>query len=293
MDLLNQTLPEAAALANPDTASLNEAFSLRGKVVVVTGGTGILGQAFIDGIVAAGGTVGILGRNADEAHRRADAITARGGQALALVADVLDEAQLRVACQQVLDTFGHIDGLVNAAGGNGADGVLDPAEDVFQMNLAGMKRVMELNLWGAIVPTQVFGEALAQAPGKASIVNISSMNSKRAITKVLGYNMGKAALDCYNQWFAVEMANRYGDRIRMNALAPGFFLTEQNRALLTTPEGGFTPRGELVIRQTPFKRFGHPDELKGALVWLLSDASQFVTGSMICVDGGFSIFGGV
>jgi len=292
VDLLTPTSPASTTVSNLE-ATAPEPFSLSGKVVVVTGGTGILGQAFLDGIVAVGGTVGILGRNADEAQKRADVITAQGGQALPLVADVLDETQLRAACQQVLDKYGRVDGLVNAAGGNGADGVLDPAANVFEMNLAGMKRVMELNVWGAVLPTQVFGEALAQAPGKASIVNISSMNSKRAITKVLGYNMGKAALDCYNQWFAVEMANRYGDRIRMNALAPGFFLTEQNRALLTTPEGGFTPRGELVIRQTPFKRFGHPDELKGALVWLLSDASQFVTGSMICVDGGFSIFGGV
>jgi NAD(P)-dependent dehydrogenase (short-subunit alcohol dehydrogenase family) len=152
--------------------------------------------------------------------------------------------------------------------------------------------VVDINLWGTIIPTQVFGESLARN-GKGSIVNISSMNSKRAITKVLGYNMGKAAVDCYTQWFAVELANRYGDKIRMNALAPGFFLTEQNRNLLTKPGGGFTERGELVIRQTPFKRFGNPDELKGALVWLLSDASQFVTGAMICVDGGFSIFGGV
>jgi NAD(P)-dependent dehydrogenase (short-subunit alcohol dehydrogenase family) len=272
---------------------MTDSFSLANKVIIVTGGTGILGQAFLDGIVGAGGAVGILGRNAEEAQARAAAITARGGRALALVADVLDEAQLRTACRQALDEFGRIDGLVNGAGGNGPDGVLDPAEDVFNLNLAGMKRVMELNLWGAVLPTQVFGEALAQAPGRGSIVNISSMNSKRAITKVLGYNMGKAALDCYNQWFAVEMANRYGDKLRMNALAPGFFLTEQNRALLTTPEGGYTARGELVIRQTPFKRFGHPDELKGALVWLLSDASQFVTGSMICVDGGFSSFGGV
>ena len=119
------------------------------------------------------------------------------------------------------------------------------------------------------------------------------MNSKRAITKVLGYNMGKAAVDCYNQWFAVEMANRYGDKLRMNALAPGFFLTEQNRNLLSRPEGGYTERGEAVIRQTPFKRFGNPDELKGALIWLLSDASKFVTGTMVCVDGGFSVFGGV
>jgi NAD(P)-dependent dehydrogenase (short-subunit alcohol dehydrogenase family) len=271
---------------------MSENFSLQDKAIVVTGGTGILGQAFIDGIVEAGGSVGILGRNAAVAQERAAAINAGGSKALALVADVLEEDQLRAACQQMMQAFGRIDGLVNAAGGNGPDGVLDPADDVFNMNLAGMKRVMELNVWGAILPTQVFGEAIA-ASGRGSIVNISSMNSKRAITKVLGYNMGKAAMDCYNQWFAVEMANRYGDRIRMNALAPGFFLTEQNRALLTTPEGGFTPRGELVIRQTPFKRFGHPDELKGALVWLLSDASRFVTGSMICVDGGFSIFGGV
>ena len=171
-------------------------------------------------------------------------------------------------------------------------GVLQPNEDVFGMNIEGMKQVMDINLWGTILPTQVFGEALAKN-GKGSIVNISSMNSKRAITKVLGYNMGKAAVDCYTQWFAVELANRYGDSIRMNALAPGFFLTEQNRYLLTKKEGGYTDRGELVIRQTPFKRFGHPDELKGALVWLLSDASLFVTGAMICVDGGFSIFGGV
>jgi NAD(P)-dependent dehydrogenase (short-subunit alcohol dehydrogenase family) len=272
---------------------MKDGFSLQDKVIVVTGGTGILGQAFLDGIVSAGGTVGILGRNAQAAHERVAAIERQGGRALALIADVLDETQLRTACTQVLDTFGRLDGLVNAAGGNAADGVLDAATDVFSMNLAGMKRVMELNVWGAVLPTQVFGEALAQAPAQASIVNISSMNSKRAITKVLGYNMGKAALDCYNQWFAVEMAHRYGDKIRMNALAPGFFLTEQNRALLTTPEGGYTARGELVIRQTPFKRFGHPDELQGALVWLLSDASRFVTGSMVCVDGGFSIFGGV
>jgi len=273
-------------------SQVSETFSLQDKVIVVTGGTGILGHSFVNGIAEAGGTVAILGRNGAVAHERAEAIKNQGGQALALVADVLEEDQLEAACQEVLNTFGHIDGLVNAAGGNGPDGVLNPADDVFNMNLAGMKRVMDLNLWGAILPTQIFGPAIAQSR-HGSIVNISSMNSKRAITKVLGYNMGKAALDCYNQWFAVEMANRYGDKIRMNALAPGFFLTEQNRDLLTTSDGGFTARGELVIKQTPFKRFGHPDELKGALVWLLSDASRFVTGSMICVDGGFSIFGGV
>jgi NAD(P)-dependent dehydrogenase (short-subunit alcohol dehydrogenase family) len=267
-------------------------FSLTGKVIVVTGGTGILGKAFIDGIVEAGGAVGILGRNAQVAEERANAINEAGGKAIALVADVMNEAELVIAKDKLLVAFGRIDGLVNAAGGNMPEGVLQPDDNIFKMNIEGMKKVMDLNTWGTLIPTQVFGEAIAKT-GKGSIVNISSMNSKRAITKVLGYNMGKAAVDCYNQWFAVELANRYGDSIRMNALAPGFFLTEQNRNLLTKPEGGYTQRGELVIKQTPFKRFGQADELKGALVWLLSDASAFVTGSMICVDGGFSIFGGV
>lgn len=267
-------------------------FSLKDKVIIVTGGTGILGNAFVNAIVEAGGTVGILGRKESVAAERAGAINANGGKAIALVADVLDEQQLTAAKDKVLQAYGKIDGLVNAAGGNMPEGVLQPEEDIFSMNIEGMKKVMDINLWGTVIPTQVFGDAIAKS-GKGSIVNISSMNSKRAITKVLGYNMGKAAVDCYTQWFAVELARRYGDAVRMNALAPGFFLTEQNRYLLTKKEGGYTERGELVIRQTPFRRFGQPDELQGALVWLLSDASQFVTGAMICVDGGFSIFGGV
>jgi len=271
---------------------MNDKFSLEGKVIVVTGGTGILGNSFVNGIADAGGTVVILGRNEAVGNERADAINKKGGKALAVVADVLNQDDLVAARDKILKAFGRIDGLVNGAGGNMPQGVLQPDEDIFKMNLDGMKQVMELNLWGTLLPTQVFGEAIAKT-GRGSIVNISSMNSKRAVTKVIGYNMGKAAMDCYNQWFAVELANRYGDTIRMNALAPGFFLTEQNRNLLTKPEGGYTPRGESVIRNTPFKRFGHPDELIGALVWLLSDASAFVTGAMICVDGGFSIFSGV
>ena len=233
-------------------------FSLEDKVIIVTGGTGILGNSFVNGIVEAGGTVGILGRNKVVANERADAINKKGGKALALIADALNKEQLIDAREQVMKAFGRIDGLVNAAGGNMPEGVLQPDEDIFSMNLDGMKKVMELNIWGTLLPTQVFGEEMTKM-GKGSIVNISSMNSKRAVTKVLGYNMGKAAMDCYNQWFAVELANRYGDKIRMNAIAPGFFLTEQNRNLLTKPEGGYTPRGESVIRNTPFKRFGHPD----------------------------------
>lgn len=269
-----------------------ENFSLKDKVIIVTGGTGILGGAFVDAIAESGGTVGILGRKEKIANQKADAINSKGGRAIALIADVLNENELQAAKAKTLEAFGHIDGLVNAAGGNMPEGVLQPDEDIFSMNIDGMKKVMDINLWGTIIPTQVFGESLAKS-NRGSIVNISSMNSKRAITKVLGYNMGKAAVDCYNQWFAVELANRFGDKIRMNAIAPGVFLTDQNRELLTKPGGDYTARGALVIKQTPFKRFGHPDELKGALIWLLSDASQFVTGAMICVDGGFSIFGGV
>lgn len=267
-------------------------FSLKDKVIVITGGTGVLGNTFIKGVTEAGGIACILGRNTEVAQQRAQHVNELGNRAMALTADVLNEAQLISAREEILKKYGRIDGLVNGAGGNMPEGAIQPSEDIFKMNLDGMRKVMELNLWGTVLPTQIFGEAIA-ATGKGSIVNISSMNSKRAVTKVLGYNMGKAAIDCYNQWYAVEMASRYGDQIRMNALAPGFFLTEQNRGLLTNPDGTYSARGEAVIRQTPFKRFGHADELIGALVWLLSDASSFVTGSMVCVDGGFSVFSGV
>jgi NAD(P)-dependent dehydrogenase (short-subunit alcohol dehydrogenase family) len=267
-------------------------FSLKGQVIVVTGGTGILGDAFINGIVSAGATVGILGRNEAIANQRADAVNANGGKAIALIADVLKEDELIAARTKILDKFGRIDGLINGAGGNMPEAIIQPGDDIFKMNLEGLRKVMDLNLWGTITPTQVFGEAIAKN-GKGSIVNISSMAPQRAITKVLGYSIAKSAIDCYNKWFAVEAALRYGDKIRMNAIAPGFFLTEQNRALLTNPDGSYTERGKLVLQNTPYKRFGDPSELIGALVWLLSDASKFVTGTIINVDGGFSVFSGV
>jgi NAD(P)-dependent dehydrogenase (short-subunit alcohol dehydrogenase family) len=269
-----------------------ENFSLKGKVIIVTGGTGVLGDAFVHGLSQAGATVGILGRNKAVANERAEVINASGGKAMALIADVLKEDELTAAKNQMLDTYGKIDGLVNGAGGNMAAGIVQPGDDIFKMNLDGLRQVLDLNLWGTIIPTQIFGEAIAQN-GKGSIVNISSMSSQSVITKVLGYSIGKTAVDCYNRWFAVEMANRYGDAIRMNAIAPGFFLTEQNRTLLTQPDGSYTERGNLVLQNTPFKRFGHPSELVGALIWLLGDASQFVTGIIINVDGGFSVFSGV
>ena len=267
-------------------------FSLTNKVVVVTGGTGVLGKSFVNGIVAAGGAVIIIGRSAEKAEALAKEINDKGGKALPISADVLSEEQMINAKEKVLATFGKIDGLVNAAGGNVPEGVLQNDADVFNLNIEGMKNALVLNVWGTVIPTQIFGTVMAQNGG-GSIVNISSVSPKRALTKVLGYSMGKAAIDAYNQWFAVETANRHGDKIRMNALMPGFFLTEQNRTLLTNPDGSLTDRGNLIIKNTPFKRFGSPDELIGALIYLLSDASKFVTGTQVGVDGGFSVFSGV
>ena len=267
-------------------------FQLNNRVIVVTGGTGVIGEAFINGIAEAGGIVGILGRNEKVANERAEAVNRKGGKAIALIADVTIEEQLIAARQKILNAFGKIDGLVNAAGGNIPGAIVAPDKDIFELDFVALKEVMNLNLFGTMLPTQIFGQAIA-AQKRGSIVNISSMASQRVITKVLGYSMAKTAIDCYTKWFAVELGKRYGDKVRMNAIAPGFFLTEQNRSLLTNNNGTMTERGDLVIKNTPFNRFGNSDELIGALVWLLSDASKFVTGTVVNVDGGFSVFSGV
>lgn len=267
-------------------------FSLKGKVIVVTGGTGILGSAFVDAIVQEGGQVVIIGRSEEKGNNKVDEITKNGGEAIFIVADVLNETQLIAARDTIIEVFGKIDGLVNAAGGNIPEAVVQNSDDIFSMNIEAMKSAMVLNLWGSVIPTQVFGKVMLQN-GSGSIVNISSVSSKNVLTKVLGYSMGKAAIDCYTQWFAVETAFRHGDKIRVNSITPGFFLTEQNRTLLTNSDGSLTARGQSIIANTPFKRFGNPEELSGALIWLLSDESKFVTGSTITVDGGFSVFSGV
>jgi NAD(P)-dependent dehydrogenase (short-subunit alcohol dehydrogenase family) len=267
-------------------------FTLSNKVIVVTGGTGVLGVSFVKAIAQAGGIPIILGRKKEVAEQRALEITKTGKEALAIVADVLNEESLIAARDLILKKYGKIDGLVNAAGGNMPGAVVEPSASVFDLDMDSLTKVMNLNLFGTILPTQIFGKEIANT-GAGSIVNISSMASQTVITKVLGYSIAKSAIDGYTKWFAVELANRYGDKIRMNAIAPGFFLTEQNRDLLTNPDGSFKERGNLVIKGTPFNRFGSADELEGALVWLLSDASKFVSGSVINVDGGFSVFSGV
>jgi len=267
-------------------------FSLECKVIVVTGGTGILGTGFVKAIVEAGGKVAIVDINQERGEKSVAEIVANGGDAFFVCGSVLDEEQMNIAKDKIVEKFGKIDGLVNAAGGNVPEGVLPPDKDVFELNIEGMKKALVLNLWGTIIPTQVFGPTLVKS-GNGSIVNISSVSPKRALTRVLGYSMGKAAIDLYTKWFAVEMGNRYGDKVRMNSIMPGFFLTDQNRTLLTNPDGSLTSRGNSIISHTPFKRFGQPEELVGALVWLLSDASKFVTGMDIGVDGGFTISSGV
>lgn len=271
---------------------VSKLFSLEGKVIVVTGATGVLGTSFVNAIAEAGGTVIITGRDEELCINRANEIIANGGKAMGLYCNVLDEEKLIEVREKIINTYGKIDGLVNAAGGNVPEAVVESDADIFNINIEGMKKALVLNLWGTIIPSQVFGAAIAKN-GKGSIVNISSVSSKSALTKVLGYSMGKAAIDIYIKWFAVEVANRYGDKIRVNAITPGFFLTKQNKSLLTNEDGSYKERAHKIIQHTPFKKFGQPDDLKGALVYLLSDASSFVTGTEICVDGGFTKFSGV
>jgi NAD(P)-dependent dehydrogenase (short-subunit alcohol dehydrogenase family) len=259
---------------------------LKDKVIVLTGGTGILGSAFASSIVEQGGRLILVGR---DPQKLAQKVAELGSLASCIVADVMNEAELKTAAQQIKEQFGSIDGLVNAAGGNVPEAVVAPEADVFDLNMEGMKKAFDLNLFGTLLPIQVFGKLM----NKGSIVNISSVSSKRALTKVLGYSMGKAALDIYTKWFAVETANRFGDKIRINAITPGFFLTDQNRNLLLDSEQNLTPRAKAIINNTPFKRFGEAQELTGTLIFLLSDESKFVTGTEIVVDGGFSQFSGV
>lgn len=273
----------------------NNEFSLGEKVIVVTGATGILGEAFVNSLSDAGARVALLGRNEDVGNERVAAIREKGKEALFLRADVLSREDLLAASDAVLKEWGKIDGLVNAAGGNIPEAVIAPGADLFEMNIDALKRAFDLNLYGTILPTCIFGKAMTSSSGESrgSIINISSMAAQTAITRVLGYSMAKAAIDNFTRWMSVELAQRFGDRIRMNAIAPGFFVTNQNRRLLINEDNSYTARGESVINNTPFKRFGNPEELTGTLIWLMSDASRFVSGEVICVDGGFHIFSGV
>lgn len=272
---------------------LSQQFSLASKIAVVTGGTGVLGSEMARGLAQAGASVAIVARRKEQAESILKNIEEQTGQkGLALAADVTDRTSLEMAAKTINEKWGGIDILVNAAGGNMPGAVIQPHQNFFELNVPDYQKVMDLNLNGSILPTLVFCKPWMQTK-RGVIINISSMAASRAITRVMGYSLAKAAIDNYTKWLAVEMATKYGEEIRVNAIAPGFFITEQNRTLLTNEDGSWTERGQKVIHQTPMKRFGQASELVGTLVWLCSDASRFVTGTVVAVDGGFSSFSGV
>ena len=267
-------------------------FSLTNKVAVITGGAGVLGGAMAEGLAAEGAKVGILSRTQSKVDAKVATLIAAGGKAIPLIADVLDEQQLEAAKQKVLDHWGRIDILVNCAGGNMKGATIMPDQSFFDLSLSDFAKVTDLNLKGTVLPTLVFAKSMA-LQRKGCIINISSMAAQQAITRVVGYSASKAAIDNFTKWMAVEMAHKYGEGIRVNAIAPGFFIADQNRSLLTKEDGSLTSRGQTIINETPMKRFGDPEDLVSTLIWLCSDASKFVTGIIVPVDGGFSAFSGV
>jgi NAD(P)-dependent dehydrogenase (short-subunit alcohol dehydrogenase family) len=271
---------------------LTDLFSLEGRVTVVTGGTGVLGGAMARGLARAGAKVGVLGRHQEKAEATAREIEEEGGEALALPADVLDRGKLEDAREAVVEQWGRLDVLVNAAGGNMAQATLEPGQSFFDLPVEDMDAVVALNLKGTLLASQVFGQAIAHG-GRGSIVNISSMAVERAMTRVVGYGVAKAGVENATRWLAAELARSFGEGLRVNAIAPGFFVGEQNRALLLGEDGSPTARGQTIIDHTPAGRFGEPEDLIGALIWLCGPGAGFVNGVVVPVDGGFSAFSGV
>ena len=280
--------------------SSREQFSLDGKVAVITGGTGVLGGAMARGLAEAGARVAIMGRREAKATEIAGEISAADHDAIPLPADVLDEASLQAARQILLDEWGSVDVLINCAGGNRPDATVFGDLTFFNVPRNALEGVVGLNFTGTVLPTQVFGELMAER-GRGSIINISSMASQKVLTRVMGYSAAKAAVDNLTRWLAVDLAEKHGPGLRVNAIAPGFFIGEQNRALLIKEDAPSSPgdspvlteRGQQIVDHTPMGRFGEPDELVGAAIWLASDASRFVTGIVVPVDGGFSAASGI
>lgn len=267
-------------------------FDLTGQVVVITGGGGVLAGAIAQGLAERGARLALLGRTAHKLEQVASAVRAAGGEAIGVTADVTDRAGLEAAAIIVAEHFGGVDHLVNAAGGNrpGANAVR--AKEFFDLEVAELRQVIDLNLTGVLLASQVFGRLIAER-GAGSILNISSMAAQRPLTRVVAYAAAKAAVDNFTRWLAVTLAREISPQVRVNALAPGFFVGEQNRALLLDEAGNLTARGRTIVEHTPMGRFGEPDELVGAATWLLSPAARFVTGIVVPVDGGFSAFSGV
>lgn len=275
----------------PTPASPTNPFSLAGRVAVVTGGYGVLGGSMSHALARAGAKVAILGRKPELVQAQVASLQANGHEAFGLVADALDEASLRASCAALLAHWGQVDILLNTAGGNVQRARTDNST-VFALAFDAFDEVVRLNLHGTVLPTLVFGEAMA-ANARGSIVNISSMAAMQAISGVMGYSLAKAAIDNFTRWMAVDLARKCGPGLRVNAIAPGFFVSTQNRAVLIRDDGSYSDRARTIIAHTPMGRFGDSSELDGTLQFLCSDAASFVTGVVIPVDGGFSAFSGV
>ena len=268
---------------------MNELFSVKDHVVVITGGTGVLGRCIGEYLATQGAKVVILGRRQEEGDQIVNAIKAKGGEAVFMVTDVMNSEVVEGNCRDILALYGRVDALLNAAGGNMPGATIAPDGTFFDVDVAQFEKVLNLNLTGTVIPTQVFLRPMVEA-GQGAIVNFSSMAAFRPMTRVLGYAAAKAGISNFTAYMATEVATKFTPKIRVNAIAPGFFLTNQNRSLLTNPDGSLTQRGQDVIRQTPFKRFGAPEELCGTIQYLISDAASFVTGTVAVVDGGFNAF---
>lgn len=263
-------------------------FNIKDNVTVITGGTGVLGRAIAAYLALEGAKVIILGRKEDVGNKIAADIQAQGGVCEFMKTDVMDVATVQKNCDDILAKYGRIDTLLNAAGGNMPGATISPDKTFFDLDPQQFQTVLNLNLTGTVIPTQVFLKPMV-AQGKGSIINFSSMAAFRPMTRVCGYAAAKAGISNFTAFMATECAHKFGEGIRVNAIAPGFFLTEQNRFLLTNEDGSYTERGNDVIRQTPFKRFGEPEELCGTIHYLMSDAAKFVTGTVAVVDGGFNV----
>ncbi len=264
-------------------------FCIDGRVIVITGATGILGKAMVHHFAEEGAHVVILGRNQQVGKQLENEVNAAGGSALFLTTNVLDKARLEENYRQIMEKFGKIDVLINAAGGNMAGATIAPDKTLFDLDTDAVHQVVDLNLFGTILPTLVFAKAMVEQK-QGSIINIASEAGIRPLTRVAGYGVAKAAIINFTQYMCGELATKFGAGLRVNAVAPGFFLTEQNRTLLTNPDGTLTDRAKTILAHTPFKRFGEPEELLGTLHWLASDASKFVSGTLTVVDGGFNAF---
>jgi NAD(P)-dependent dehydrogenase (short-subunit alcohol dehydrogenase family) len=276
-----------------DLNELTRMYDLTGQTIVVTGGTGILGGEIVCGLAGCGANVAILDRNLEPAQALLERMGPCAAQTTVVGGDVLDVDNLRQAAAVIVEKFGRVDGLVNAAGGNRPQATTSPDHSFFDLPPDALRWVFDLNILGTILPSQVFGKLMAER-GEGRILNVSSMNSFRPLTRVPAYSAAKAGVSNFTQWLAVHMAQEYSPRIRVNAIAPGFFLTAQNKYLLTDEKTGeLTPRGQAIITHTPMGRFGLSEDLLGAVLWLLSPASSFVTGIVVPIDGGFSAFSGV